>query len=486
MLGHRRALAVAVSVCLVVLGATTAAAVVPANDAFASATEISTLPYEVYVPYEDVRDATAEVGEPSSCAYGGLQRTMWWRLMAPETGSYQLTTIGSFERNVAVFSGTDLSALSQVACSGDVYSTARTQFTATAGQTYYLRVGGAYGDYGSLTLKVARLVPPANDAFGDAVPVTIPGTFVVPDLTGATFEAGEPNPASLRGSAWWSFSVDHEDSVTIRLTDWRLGYGLYEGAELTSLQLIAAREYGDDTSVFRAMPGHTYVVQVGPYYYNYSGEPSALVIEFAPPPEVSTWYNPDPPSSFDDVTFGAYVDDPAGGWVEAYLWDFGDGTTSTDGYTSHGFAADGDYTVGLTVTMADGRTGWTSVVVPVQTHDVAVMKVGAPKSATAGQTKPVTVDLSNRRYAEDAVRVCLMKSVPGTYYGYEEVGCLTGYVPVRLGGRTTRFTFSYTFTAMDARVGKVSFKAVAELMGAYPDALPGDNEGISGPVKVTR
>jgi len=50
---------------------------------------------------------------------------------------------------------------------------------------------------------------------------------------------------------------------------------------------------------------------------------------------------------------------------------------------------------------------------------------------------------------------------------------------------TTEFAFSYTFTADDARVGKVTFKAVANILGAR-DALPADNEAIAAPTKVSR
>jgi hypothetical protein len=53
------------------------------------------------------------------------------------------------------------------------------------------------------------------------------------------------------------------------------------------------------------------------------------------------------------------------------------------------------------------------------------------------------------------------------------------------GNRTTDFTFSYTFTAGDTSIGKVTFKAVAVLVGAR-DGLPADNEAIAPPTKVSR
>ena len=63
----------------------------------------------------------------------------------------------------------------------------------------------------------------------------------------------------------------------------------------------------------------------------------------------------------------------------------------------------------------------------------------------------------------------LFKSVPGRF---QQVGVLTQSVPVRPGGRTTDFAFSYTFTADDAQVGKVTFKAVANSPGRVTRSRP--------------
>ncbi len=48
------------------------------------------------------------------------------------------------------------------------------------------------------------------------------------------------------------------------------------------------------------------------------------------------------------------------GTIEAWSWDFGDGSTSTVQNPSHTYAASGTYTVSLTVTDDDGATGSTS------------------------------------------------------------------------------------------------------------------------------
>jgi hypothetical protein len=162
-------------------------------------------------------------------------------------------------------------------------------------------------------------------------------------------------------------------------------------------------------------------------------------------------------------------------------WDLGDGTTSTEWTPSHQYAADGDYTVSLTVTTADGRTGSTTRNLQVRTHDVAITKFTVPQSAKAGQTRSVTVDINNTRYPEQ-VEVQLYKS---TAYGWEWVGSLQMYVPVRPANRTTSFAFSYTFTAQDAELGRINFRAVANIVNAR-DALPTNNEAISLPTKVAK
>src|SRR5690606_18056600 len=79
------------------------------------------------------------------------------------------------------------------------------------------------------------------------------------------------------------------------------------------------------------------------------------------------------------------------------------------------------------------------------------------------------------------VRLELWKS--GTIYGDEMVGTLVQTVPVRQGNRTVDFQFSYTFIPQDAEVGKVTFKAYANVMTGR-DVYPSDNYYVSLPTKV--
>jgi hypothetical protein len=209
--------------------------------------------------------------------------------------------------------------------------------------------------------------------------------------------------------------------------------------------------------------------------------PLRFYLQPTPPPYADFGFSPSDPSVFEDVQFYNWSYDEAGVGFESQTWDFGDGTSDTGCCPSHRYAADGDYTVQLTVETWDGRQASTSRTVSVRTHDVAITQFSVPQAAKAGQTRTIVVRVSNKRYPEH-VQVELYKSVSG---GFDHVGSLTQSVPVRPGGRTTDLKFSYTFTPDDAAIGKVTFRAMANIVNAR-DALPADNEAISAPTKVSR
>lgn len=191
-------------------------------------------------------------------------------------------------------------------------------------------------------------------------------------------------------------------------------------------------------------------------------------------------YYPYDPSAYDMVSFNGYINSNWGWCSVAYVWDFGDGTTAEGQYAQHRFPADGDYEVTLTAIVDGNLTTSTSRTVMVRTHDVAIISFKVPESAKAGQTRNITVGLSNKNY-EEWVNVYLYKSQPS--YGFQQVGWLRQVVPPRGGNRTTNFDFSYTFTADDAAVGKVTFRAEASTENAR-DALPADNQAVADPTKV--
>ncbi len=186
----------------------------------------------------------------------------------------------------------------------------------------------------------------------------------------------------------------------------------------------------------------------------------------------------------ESVQFCDYSNDPVSEGFNHFWWGFGDGTQpvdTSDGCVYHQYTADGDYTVLHTVTTYDGRTASVNQTVQVRSHDVGIIKFTVPQTARAGQTRAITVGVKNTRYSETVI-VDLYKSTPN---GYAWVGSFQKEVPAKGGNRTTDFVFNYTFTAEDALMGKVTFRAIAGLLGSR-DAFPGDNEAISLPVKVSK
>ena len=203
---------------------------------------------------------------------------------------------------------------------------------------------------------------------------------------------------------------------------------------------------------------------------------------YVPWPPEGFWNEPADPSIYDDVAFGLYGFAPPE-WQCA--WDFGDGTPTR--FTQcwdpqyKTYNQDGDYFVAVLATNEFGDTAWLGRTVAVRTHDVGITKFTVPQSAQTGQTRQIVVNVSNKRYPE-IVQVELYKVLPN---GLEWVGTLVQSVPVRAANRTTAFNFSYTFTVEDARVGKVTYKAMAFTLDAR-DAWPADNEAISLAAKVNR
>ena len=303
------------------------------------------------------------------------------------------------------------------------------------------------------------------------------------DITWAALEAGEQSPScspygGFGKSVWYAFTPSTGGSITGRASGWfSAPLAVYTGESLETLSEIWCNSWGS-LLTFHVDPGVTYYFQMGGSYWESGSIDFDLWV--TPPPQAQFWYSPWDPTIFDMVQFSDWSYDPGGLGIQLWSWDFGDGTTASGCCPTHRYARDGDYSVKLTVTTPDGRTASTSQVVRVKTHDVAITKLTVPNSASTGQTKQLTVELNSKRYLED-VEVQLYKSIPG---GYQWVGTLQQQVPVRSANRTTKFSFSYTFTNADGTIGKVTFRAVATILSAR-DALPADNEAISAPVKVS-
>ena len=484
-----RALTIAALACGMLLVPATASAAPASNDNFVNAAVVdpASLPFTDTVT---VDEATMESGESVPCGAGTSNaQTVWYAITPTSSGVLRMADNASFYYQfIAAYrqDGSGLSGLTNIGCTSWAYGQNSTAVKVEAGKTYYIQMGANFASSGAITLTLQLVPPPANDNFADATTI---GSLPFPnsvDTTAASVEPGEPTPScgygQSAGTVWYAFTPSQSGSYSASspFSGIYAQVAAYTGNDVGSLTQIGCRTFGQ-LLTFHANAGTTYYFQLGALFG--PGGTINFKLDLAPAPAPGFGYYPNDPSMFDTVQFFDSSYDPGGNGFSSELWDFGDGgrTTNPGCCPTRRYAADGTYKVKLTVTTTDGRTASTSQTVQVKTHDVAIAKVLVPQTAAVGQTRAITVGLTNSRYPE-TVQMQLLKSVAGG--GWQQVGVLTQYVPVRGANRTTNFDLNYTFTPDDAPLGKVNFQAVATIQGAR-DAIPSDNTFISLPTKVT-
>jgi hypothetical protein len=119
-------------------------AAIPANDDFANAVQIATLPFTDNL---NTSEATA-VGDPANgCEIGG--HTVWYQFTPSANMRINANTFNSdYDTGIAVYTGTP-GDLTQITCNDDVipgqFVQSNVNFDATAGVTYFFMVG-SFGD----------------------------------------------------------------------------------------------------------------------------------------------------------------------------------------------------------------------------------------------------------------------------------------------------------------------------------------------------
>ena len=456
LLRHSLTLAIVV----VLLAPAAVAAAKPTNDLYRAATSVTAL------PFSDTRStttATTESGEPSIC---GNNHSVWYTFTPATDQVVRISTVGSSYdalASVYVVSGHGLGGLTPL------FRCQRPSYELTAGTTYAIQVVDehASGVGGTLVLSIEQALPPANDAFASATPVTsLPFTEQV-DLTAATLEAGEPSPdpcvgfPPLLASAWYAFSPSVEGQLQVTWTGgFEASAAVYTGSSISSLTQLTCGPHS-----IAVHPGTTYFVQ---FVAESLGKgPLTVTLRQTPPPEPAIQTLPFEPNSVEPTQFFNSGQDP-GGADSTETWTFGDGSTFVGPAPTHQYATDGDYPVSLTLVTEDGRSGSTQQTISVRTHDVSITGMTAPKSARAGQTRPISVAVVDRRYPE-TVRLTLYRV---DSFGQTAIG--QAFLDLVVSTRATATDFPYTFTTEDAATGKVTFLATIEILN-HEDAIPSDN-----------
>ncbi len=441
-----------------------ASASLPDNDLFANAQVVSSLPF---TDSGDLNGTSTEPGEPQVCNF--QNQSVWYSFTPAVATAVKIDLSGSDFGVVANVYQSFGPGIGNLGFSGCIGFGGSTQLTASANTTYYIQAGSVSVGSAHLQLNLHNVPPPINDDFAKATDIESLPFSDFSDRSAAGMESGEPAFPScgpISHTIWYAFTPTEDMIVHAHGSSSSTNsfIAFYTGSSLTQLTEVGC---ASEHSVLRTTAGKTYFIQVGSYD-GQSGAPQSFGLEVAPPPSVAAFVNPHDPSIFDTAQFSASVFDPtAYGTVQSQNWDFGDGASAEGCCPTHRYAADGQYTAKITATLSDGRSGSSTVLVNVKTHDVAITKMTVPQTASPGQTKSITVSLTNRRYPE-TVQVQLAKSTPG---GFVNVGALTLSVPAQ---KATDFRFSYVFTDEDAAIGKVTLQATATIAGGR-DSLPADN-----------
>ena len=109
---------------------------------------------------------------------------------------------------------------------------------------------------------VAQHLPPVNDDFADAAVETHDFIDIV-ELTLATSEPGEPRTCGNALSAWYKFTPDFTDTVTVNASGLWAAVGVYQGNAVDSLQELACHAtWEEDAPAAMLLP-----VEAGQTYY---------------------------------------------------------------------------------------------------------------------------------------------------------------------------------------------------------------------------
>jgi hypothetical protein len=270
----------------------------PSNDNLANAISVS----GVSVNSIGINDfATKQIGEPNHAGSAG-GKSIWWTWTAPNTGLTTISTFGSnFDTLLAIYIGSAVNALSEVASNNNSFGSAYSEvtFVATAGVTYAIAVDGDFGSSGTVALNIAGAAPaPANDSFVNAIVLTGTAPFTSGTNEGATKEPGEPRHGGANGgkSVWWRWTAPVTTTITITTdgSDFDTVLGVYTGNAVSALNLIA----GDDDSgigldskvMFNAVAGTTYSIAVDGFGAD-SGNISLSIFPPATPPPNDNFAN---------------------------------------------------------------------------------------------------------------------------------------------------------------------------------------------------
>jgi hypothetical protein len=179
------------------------------------------------------RNATRERGEPRHNFNG--PHTVWFRFSVAAAGEARLETCSAagYGPGIAMYTGGRVDRLTQVAAT----DSCRAQFAAQPGVSYRVVVEGS-GSGGGFRLRARTAMPPANDDFANATPITLGSS------TNATSRDASREPSEPRGygyphpfTVWFRLSVAATTTVAFNAcaSPFSVRLNIYRGDQLSQL-----------------------------------------------------------------------------------------------------------------------------------------------------------------------------------------------------------------------------------------------------------
>jgi subtilisin family serine protease len=262
-----------------------AARVRPPGDAFGSPQSIS----GASINANGINGAaTRESGEPDHLPANGSslgENSVWYSWTAPFSGPVTMDTcVSSFDTVLAVYKGSAVGSLSQVASDDDACSDAyndrgsKLSFDAVAGTTYRIAVAGSGSASEGTFILDAPHDPPLNDYFSSAQTLSGNSATVAGTTLSATREFDELDHYTSTSdgywfygehSVWYSWTAPSSGQVELNTCTSNIDsiLAVYTGSDMSTLSRVAddrnscPEVYGSKVT-FNATAGTTYKIAV--------------------------------------------------------------------------------------------------------------------------------------------------------------------------------------------------------------------------------
>lgn len=228
----------------------------PSNDNFANAAYIGV----GQTKSSNNEFATEEAGEPDHDGNPG-GRSVWWVFSPPTSNWYRISiaadqTFSSIKATLGVYTGSDVSDLTEVASTATVAGQSNVLIPADVPTHYRIAADGwnypdtiigraiaGQIDHGILSITVALVDLAPTDDFADAQTIFV-GQNKTANTRYATKEVGEPDHAGDAGghSVWWKFTAAEDGTfdLTTSGSDFDTLLAVYTGSAVGSLSEVAS------------------------------------------------------------------------------------------------------------------------------------------------------------------------------------------------------------------------------------------------------